>query len=100
MSTKQTTTQERSVNTLRIDSRDPDGWTLMIHHGDVMAVKQIPYSGQRYFSTESRPNRADKTSAFGRDVDEVVAFYVREAYDADPVVFATLLKRVQREVAV
>lgn len=98
MSKSETTTQERSP-TIRIDSRDPNGWALIVQHDEVMAVKEIPFSGQRYYSTEDRPDRDDKQSTFGHSVDDVVAFYTREAYGADPVVFATLLQRVQEAAA-
>jgi hypothetical protein len=71
-----------------------DDWSLLVDDGDVMAVRQIPYDGQEYRSTESRPNRADKRSQFQLAMDEVVAHYARVEHGANPVAFATLHQRV------
>lgn len=95
MSTENPQTQNADAQPTYIDSRTSDGWTLMVRHGDAMAVKEIPYSGQRYISTENRQNRADKNSRYQLVVDDVVAHYVREEYDACPVAFAALLLQTQ-----
>lgn len=48
-------------------------WTLRVAaDGVVSTSRTIPYSGQRYFSTEDRPNRADKSSVYRLSVDEVL----------------------------
>lgn len=48
-------------------------WTLRVYaDGVVETARSIPYSGQRYFSTENRPNRADKSSEYRLSVEEVL----------------------------
>jgi hypothetical protein len=48
-------------------------WTLRVAaDGVVSTSRTVPYSGQRYFSTENRPNRADKSSEYRLSVEEVL----------------------------
>ena len=68
-------------------------WSLIVDRGEVFAVRQIPYGGQVYYSTEDRPNRVDKTSVYQLDAREVVRRFAREA-DTD-VAFGELVDDVQ-----
>jgi hypothetical protein len=48
-------------------------WTLQVAaDGVVSTSRSVPYSGQRCFSTEDRPNRADKSSEYRLSVEEVL----------------------------
>lgn len=48
-------------------------WTLRVAaDGVVSTSRTVPYSGQRCFSTEDRPNRADKSSEYRLSVEEVL----------------------------
>jgi hypothetical protein len=48
-------------------------WTLRVAaDGVVSTSRTIPYDGQRRFSTEDRPNRADKSSEYRLSVEEVL----------------------------
>jgi hypothetical protein len=95
MSKATTNAQERTATgARRIHDAGDDDWSLLVRDGDVMAVKQIPYDGQRYVSTEDRQTRADKQSRYRLAADEVVAFYARQVFRADPRAFATLHQRV------
>lgn len=48
-------------------------WTLNVAaDGVVSTSRTVPYSGQRSFSTEDRPNRADKSSEYRLSVEEVL----------------------------
>ena len=49
----------------------------MWEDGVVSAVRSVPYNGQRYYSTEDRPNRSDKNSKFRLTVEEVLAEYIK-----------------------
>lgn len=51
-------------------------WSLLTKDGDVLAVRTVPHEGQTIYSTEDRPNRADKQSEFRLERSEVVARYI------------------------
>ena len=56
---------------------EPTDYSLAVwEDGVVEAMRSVPYSGQRYFSTEDRPNRADKTSQYRLSIEGVVDKYV------------------------
>lgn len=93
MSTQTTHDLERTASGALVIDRGDD-WSLLVDDGDVLAVRQIPFDGQEYRSTENRPNRADKRSQFKLAMDEVVAHYARVEHGANPVAFATLHQRV------
>ena len=68
-------------------------WSLLVDRGEVLAVRTVPYDGQLYYSTEDRPNRADKNSEYRLDARDVVQRYVTES-DTDAA-FGELIDRVQ-----
>jgi len=72
---------------------DLGDWSLLVDRGNVLAVRTVPYDGQLYYSTEDRPNRADKNSEFGLSAREVVRRYVKIA-ETDRV-FGDLVDDVQ-----
>jgi hypothetical protein len=48
-------------------------WTLRVcQDGVIVTSRTIPYDGQRSYSTEDRPNRADESSIYRLDVEEVI----------------------------
>ena len=54
-------------------------WTLYVtEKGTVETSRTIPYDGQRYYSTEDRPNRPDKPSRYQLSVEEVIEKHARE----------------------
>src|SRR5699024_7502963 len=58
-------------------------WTLRVYQdGVVETSRTIPYSGQRYYSTEDRPNRADKSSIYRLDIEEVLERHATVCIDA------------------
>ncbi|WP_049904122.1 hypothetical protein [Halococcus agarilyticus] len=57
--------------------REPSDYSLAVwEDGVVSAVRSVPYSGQRYYSTEDRRNRPDKNSRYRLDIEEVLAEYI------------------------
>ena len=68
-----------------IERGKPGEWSLLVKGADVLAVRSIPHLGQRYYSTEDRPNRPDKQSQYQLDVEEVVERYASGTTDVrDP----------------
>lgn len=58
-------------------------WTLRVYQdGVVVTSRNIPYSGQRYYSTEDRPNRADKSSIYRLDIEGVLERHATACIDA------------------
>lgn len=77
-----------------IEAGDEIGdWSLLVDRGDVVAVRTVPYEGQVIYSTEDRPNRADRTSEHQLDAREVVRRFVDEG-DTDRA-FGDLIDDVQ-----
>jgi len=62
-----------------IESHGQWQWSLVISDGEVAARCGVPYDGVLTYSTKDRPNRADKTSEYQLDVQEVVERYVDES---------------------
>lgn len=50
-------------------------WSLHVRDGDIFAVKQIPFDGQRYISTEDIENRPGKNSEYQLDAETVIRRY-------------------------
>ena len=56
---------------------EPTDYSLAVwEDGVVEAVRSVPYSGQRRYSTEDRPNRADKTSQYRLSIEGVIDKYL------------------------
>lgn len=72
-------------------------WSLLVDRGEILAVRTVPYDGQLIYSTEDRPNRADKNSEYGLDARAVVRRYVEES-DTERA-FEALIDRVQITLA-
>jgi len=72
-------------------------WSLLVRGDDVMAVRTVPHDGQLYYSTERRRNRADKSSEFQLDVDEVVERYAERSGTETPI--PELLEDVERALS-
>lgn len=54
-------------------------WTLRVYEdGVVQTSRTVPYDGQRYYSTEDRRNRADKSSEYRLSVEEVLDRHAAE----------------------
>ena len=68
-----------------IERGKPGEWSLFVRGADVLAVRSIPHLGQRYYSTEDRPNRPDKQSQYQLDVEEVVERYAARSATETPV---------------
>jgi hypothetical protein len=62
-------------------------WTLRVYQdGVVVTSRTIPYDGQRYYSTEDRPNRADKSSQYKLSVEEVIERHAQACIEAGEIV--------------
>jgi len=76
---------------------EPGDWSLFVEDGDVVAIKTIPYDGALRYSTEDRPNRADKRSEYQLDERTVVRRYVEES--TTDTSFGDLIDDVQKALA-
>lgn len=54
-------------------------WSLLVEDGDVIAIKTVPHDGALRYSTEDRPNRADKNSEYQLNARTVIRRYVQES---------------------
>lgn len=57
-------------------------WTLKVcDNGIVQTSRTVPYNGTRVYSTQDRPNRADKSSQFRLSVEEVLDRHAEACID-------------------
>jgi hypothetical protein len=58
-------------------------WSLKVcDNGIVQTSRTVPYNGTRTYSTQDRPNRADKSSQFRLSLEEVLDRHAEACIDA------------------